>query len=142
MLQNCFYDKRNPTKEDTTMKNRNVIPLGNPKIETSVLIQRKNQPWTWEVMSFLCENGFWLVNMIDLHRWRRRPVPEHPYIVDYVMPYSKGVLAHCDLIFLKDFRKINNEEEALRLSVVTAILGFFDFGISLLRHFPGRSGPL
>jgi FkbM family methyltransferase len=106
------------------------------KVETSFLMQRQNQPLTWEVISFLYDKGFWLVDMIDIHRWRRQPVPAHPYIVDYVMPYSKGVLAQCDLIFLKDFRKFDNEVDALRLSVTAVILGFFDYGISVLRHFP------
>ena len=87
-------------------------------------------------MSYLNDRGFWLVDMIDLHHWRRRPVPAHPYVIKYHMPYSKGVLAQCDLIFLKDFRGIEDAAQALRLSLVAFILGFIDYSVTVLRHFP------
>ena len=55
------------------------------------------------------------------------------------MVYSKGLCSQCDLVFLKDVATINDDEEALRLSCMASLLGYFDYAVTVMRE---RSGAL
>ena len=106
------------------------------KVECSFLPQRVNQPLVWDVVQFLTAEGFEVVDLQDIHRWRRRNLPAHPYRVRADMEYSRGQVAQCDVIFLRAAAHARSPEQALRLIVLSAALGFFDFGISVLRGHP------
>ena len=105
------------------------------KVECSFLMQRQSQCLAWELMQFLSDHAFVLADIIDIHRWRRRPVPADPYTTGYRMPYSRGVLSQCDLIALRRFDGLD-ESRALRLVLVSTLLGFFDFAVAVLRKAP------
>lgn len=107
------------------------------KVEVSFLEQRQGQSFAWDIMDFLTSNGFYLADIQEIHRWRRRPMPVHPYISRHPMSYSKGLCAQCDLVFLKDVTTIKNDDEALRLSCIASLLGYFDYAITVLRDCPG-----
>jgi FkbM family methyltransferase len=104
------------------------------KVEVSFLEQRQNQSLAWQVMEYLNQHGFYLADIKSLQQWRRRPIPGHPYLARHLMPYSKGLCAQCDLVFLKDVTAIKNDEEGLRLSCMASLLGFFDYAITVLRE--------
>lgn len=103
------------------------------KIECSFLPQRLLQPLIWEVVPFMIDAGFDVVDIHDIHRWRRRPLPAHPYVVNFQMPYSRGQLAQCDLIFLRRPETIDTSNRMKMLIVVASALGYFDYGINALR---------
>ena len=106
------------------------------KVECSFLQQRVAQPLIWDLVPFMLEAGFEVVDIHDIHRWRRRPLPPHPYVIDFDMPYSHGQLAQCDLIFLRRPDTTPDLRQAAMLIVISAALGFFDFGVGVIRAMP------
>lgn len=106
------------------------------KVECSFLEQRIGQPLIWEVASYLLGCGFCAMDIRDIRRWRRRNLPAHPYRVDFQMPYSRGQLAQCDLIFLKAPKAVSDIDQTLRLVVLSAVLGYYDYAITVLRTNP------
>lgn len=106
------------------------------KVECSFLPQRLNQPLAWDVMRFLSEAGFEVVDLRDIHHWRRHNLPAHPYRVRAAMEYSRGEVAQCDVIALKAGARITGTDQALRLVVLSAALGFFDYAAAVLRSRP------
>ncbi len=107
------------------------------KVECSFLEQRIGQPLIWEVAQFLIDHHFCAVDIIDPKRWRRRNLPAHPLRSRFAMSYSRGQLAQCDLVFLKHHDAIDKPEQALRLVLLAATLGHFDFAITVLRAHAG-----
>jgi FkbM family methyltransferase len=106
------------------------------KVECSFLRQRLSQPLVWDVVQYLRESGFEIVDIQDIHRWRRRNLPAHPYRVRSDMEYSRGQVSQCDLIVLRSAEQLKDVEQALRLVVLSAALGFFDYAITLMRQNP------
>ena len=106
------------------------------KVEVSFLEQRQGQSYAWDVMEYMKQNGYYLANIQNLFHWRRRPIPAHPYIARHTMPYSKGICSQCDLVFLKDITTIHDDEEAIRLSCMASLLGYFDYAVTVLRDRP------
>lgn len=106
------------------------------KVECSFLQQRIDQPLIWDVAQFLAGSGFEVVDLQGFHRWRRRNLPPHPYRVRSVMPYSRGQMAQCDITLLKSASHLRDPEPALRLVILGAALGFFDYAVTVLRKNP------
>jgi FkbM family methyltransferase len=106
------------------------------KVEVSFLPQRRGQPLADEIVSFVRSQGFIWVDIRDTRHWRRRPLPPHPYIVRGPMPYSRGILAQTDLIFLRDLSAIETDAQAMRLVATAAALGYFDYAVTLMRQRP------
>lgn len=104
------------------------------KVEVAFLEQRLQQPLMHEVMGFMLGAGFILGEIRGIHTWRRRPLPTHPYSANWRMPYSRGIAAQCDLLFLRDPATVTTDEALLRLICVAALLGFFDHGVTALRQ--------
>lgn len=103
------------------------------KVECSFLPQRLRQPLIWEVGQYLVTQDFWAMDIRDIRRWRRRNLPSHPYRIAFTMPYSRGQLAQCDLIFLRSPQHIADDAQALRLIVLSAVLGYYDHAITVMR---------
>jgi len=106
------------------------------KVECSFLPQRLDQALIWDVASFLVGEGFSIMDWLDVRRWRRRNLPGHPYRIAFDMPYSRGQLAQCDLIALKSPDALTSVDQSLRLVVLSATLGFFDYAVGVLRARP------
>jgi hypothetical protein len=106
------------------------------KVEGSFLEQRIGQPLVWEVVQRIIDAGFEIVEMHDIHRWRRRSLPAKPYVARFKMPYSRGQISQCDLIALRSPGAVDDIEQALRLIVMASALGFFDYAISVARAWP------
>jgi FkbM family methyltransferase len=106
------------------------------KIEVSFLEQRVGQPLIWEVVGLLLGAGFEVVDVRDIHRWRRRPLPAHPFRSGFRVPYSRGQAAQCDLVLLRDPETVAEPRRAAMLAAIAAALGYFDFAISVLRRKP------
>lgn len=106
------------------------------KIETSFLPQRVSQPLIWDLVPFMKGAGFDVVDIRDIHRWRRRPLPAHPYVIKFDMPYSRGQLAQCDLIFLRRPDSSGDLRQMAMLVIVAAALGYFDYAVTVVRGAP------
>jgi FkbM family methyltransferase len=106
------------------------------KVECSFLPQRVSQPLIWDVVPFLAGQGFEVVDLQDLHHWRRRNLPPHPYRVRAEMEYSRGQVAQCDVILVRSAQRTHSPEQALRLAVLSAALGYFDYAIDVVRRVP------
>jgi FkbM family methyltransferase len=106
------------------------------KVEGSFLPQRTGQPLVAELAEFLLARGFEWIDVADVHRWRRRPVPAHPYRTRFTMPYSRGQLAQCDLLFFKRAAQLADAGERGILALIAASLGFLDYAVGVLRAFP------
>ncbi len=106
------------------------------KLEASFLEQRLEQPLVWRLGQFMLDAGFEVVDLCDIHRWRRRSLPAHPYSVAFPVPYSRGQLAQCDLVVLRDAKRLKEDAQALRLILLAATLGYFDYAVTVLRTRP------
>ncbi len=111
------------------------------KTEVAFIEQRKSQPLAWEVAEFLYGKGFILMDIMNIHHWRRRPVASHPYITRYPVPYSRGCPAQCDLLFIKEKKTLDTPTDSrsdftLRLLLISMVLGYFDYAVSILRFRP------
>jgi hypothetical protein len=49
------------------------------------------------------------------------------------MPYSRGQLAQCDVILLKAHEAASDREQALRLVILSSVLGYYDYAVTVLR---------
>jgi FkbM family methyltransferase len=112
------------------------------KLEVSFLEQRMAQPMMHDLVAFMLNAGFILADIRGMHYWRRRPLPAHPYSARWVIPYSKGVAAQCDLVFLREAKTISSDESLVRLIAVASILGFFDHAVSAMRQVKSMESDL
>jgi FkbM family methyltransferase len=103
------------------------------KIECSFLQQRNGQALIWEVIPLVISGGLEVVDIAGFHRWRRRPVPAHPYRTNYEMPYSKGQVAQCDVMCLRAPKTVTSSDDLARLVIISSALGYFDFAIGAIR---------
>lgn len=113
------------------------------KAEASFIANRIGQPLVTDLESFLRGRGFLLMDLVNTHRWRRRPVAPHPYSWAGTPPYSRGQLAQCDLIFLRDPAAIDMEDfdSALKAGLLAMTMGFFDHALDLFER-PAVAGRL
>ena len=109
------------------------------KVECSFLEQRLQQPRFFEVVEFLNTHSFQAVDIKDLHRWRRRNLPTHPLTSKFSMPYSRGQLAQADWIFLRKADTCIDGWHAVRVVLIAAALGYFDYAITVMRQNPDAS---
>jgi FkbM family methyltransferase len=114
---------------------RCVASASGMKVEAAFVEQRIGQKKVWEVMDLLVSRGFVIADWVDVHRWRRRPVPGDPYVTRYDMPYSRGLLAQCDIIALRQAKEMP-EALATRAILTSAALGYFDHAVSIARCNP------
>jgi FkbM family methyltransferase len=105
------------------------------KIECSFLEQRLGQARTWEIATFLEGCGFQIIDIRDLHRWRRRPISIHPHMARAPMAYSRGRISQCDLIALRWPSFNSSPQYLLRVILIAAALGYFDSAVHLMREF-------
>ena len=104
------------------------------RVEVSFLEQRTGQPLGWDVAKLLTDNGFLIVDLIAVQRWRANRLAGHPYRAKADLPWSLPVLAQGDLIAVRDFRGVADAAQAARLVLITAALGYVDFAATMLRH--------
>jgi FkbM family methyltransferase len=106
------------------------------KVEVSFLPQRVDQALAHEVAALLDARGFALADILDPHHWRRRPLPAHPYVVGFDVPYSRGRLAQADILFFRRYDTLPDHADLSALVLISAAMGYFDHAFTLLRRFP------
>lgn len=103
------------------------------KVEVSFLEQRIGQPIAHEVIAFLEASGFSLADIRGSHHWRRRPLPAHPYLTGFAIPYSRGRIAQADVLFFRRHDSRSPPESAAAAVLIAAAMGYFDHAMTLLR---------
>jgi FkbM family methyltransferase len=106
------------------------------KVECAFIEQRLGQPVAHETTAYLDESEFGLVDIRDIHRWRRRVLPTHPCSSRFKMPYSRGCAAQADLLFFRKPDTITSADQANAAVLISASLGYFDHAWALTRKFP------
>jgi FkbM family methyltransferase len=109
------------------------------KVEVSFVEQRVGQPLAHEVIAFLQASGFTLVDIRHPHRWRRRPLPAHPFVSGFDVPYSRGRIAQADLLFFRRHDKSSLPTDVSAAMLLAAAMGYFDFAVGLLRSNPNAT---
>lgn len=106
------------------------------KVEVSFVRQRLGQALAHEVMALLDAKGFALVDIRDPYLWRRRPLPAHPFMTGFDVPYSRGRLAHADILYFRRYDAPAAPTDLSALVLMSAAMGYFDHAFTLLRRFP------
>lgn len=120
---------------------RTIGSLSALKVEVSFVEQREGQALAWDVAQCLLAHGFILAEIRDVHSWRRGPLPCHPFLPSAGAGYSRGRAAQCDLVFLRR-ADMTPPNAAVRLAVICAVLGFFDYASGVLARFPVEAAAL
>ena len=106
------------------------------KSEVGFIPMRKSQPLASDVDAFLHESGFRIMDWIEPKHWRIGDSVAHPQISPGSIPYSRGQLAHCDFLYLRDPDQILHGTDAIDRGVAALALsmshGYFDYAASLL----------
>lgn len=103
------------------------------KAEASFIPARLGQPLVTDLEMFMRAQGFALMDIQAPMRWRRRPVAPHPYSWRGEPAYSRGQIAQCDLIFLRE-PDPQDGAGCLRAGLLAMALGFFDRALDLFER--------
>jgi FkbM family methyltransferase len=81
---------------------RTLAGLLGLRVETCFIAGRIGQPLYHELEGFLRGAGFAPMGWLELHHWRRSTRVKHPAAAPGPIPYSRGQLAHGDMLYLRD----------------------------------------
>ena len=106
------------------------------KIEVAFDTFRDGQPLASDVMSFLHEAGFVLMDFIRPSYWRSHSQIVHPLMDRSPFYYSRGQLAHGDLVYLRRQENLTAAQPSaakrkIKLGLIAMGLGFFDFAADI-----------
>lgn len=113
------------------------------KIEVSFIEQRRKQPLAGQIIEWLTQQSFRLMELRDPISWRTEIGPPHPLVGRSAVPYSRAQLVQADLVFLRQEETINSLEMLPGIAISCA-LGFFDYAKALVNRadqdvFGGRT---
>jgi FkbM family methyltransferase len=72
----------------------------------------RDQPLYGDVESYVRRFGFVPMGFLELHHWRRTTRLKHPKLSEGPIPYSKGQMAHGDVLFFRDPQTMPSESDA------------------------------
>lgn len=110
--------------------------------EVAFLPTRSQQPTCGDIELLLRPQGFVPMGFTELHHWRRLSRRRWPRKDQGLVPYSRGQLAHADMLFLRDMPQMLklDEQSCLRGAFLAMNYGYFDHAYVLLRESgAGRS---
>ena len=101
------------------------------RTEVSFLPVYRNQPLFAEVDLALRPFGFQPMQWIECHEWRRMTRAKLPKLWDGPVPYSKGQLAHGDILYMLQPEDLQSELEEeiqriIRLGLISVCYHLFD----------------
>ncbi len=100
------------------------------KVEGAFLPQRLGQPLAPELIAWLEVQGFCLMDIIELSKWRSRSWAVDPYSVRNSPSYSRGRLVQADFLFLREPEMVDREIAA-KAALAAIGMGFFDHGLEI-----------
>ena len=110
------------------------------RTEAAFLHTREAQPVFADVDS--CLRGFGLVAMgfEELHHWRRTTRIKHPAAAPGELRYSKGQIAHGDMLYLRAPEDISDDDDGVRrlmtLALIALCYDYVDHAAVALRREP------
>lgn len=104
------------------------------RIEASFLEQRVCQPLIWDVVNWVRQHGFEVIDILDIHRWRRRNLPADPYRTNFKIPYSKGRVSQLDILVVRKEDEFSGVDQKIEAILILASLGYFDLAIGMIRN--------
>jgi len=72
------------------------------RVEIGFLLCREGQPGFHDIEAYLREYGFAPMGFAEQHHWRRSTRLKHPKLSRGPIPYSRGQLAHGDMVYFRD----------------------------------------
>jgi FkbM family methyltransferase len=111
------------------------------RCEVSFLQGRLGQPSFGEIESHLRGFGFVPMGFPEMHHWRRLTRRKHPIPAKGAIPYSKGQLAHCDVLFYRDPDQLADDtpvavEHLLRAAFLAMLYEHVDHAHAIMMRPP------
>ena len=102
------------------------------KVEVAYGKHRADQPLASEIMTFMEQQGFVLMDLIEPSHWRTTSTVPHPLMDKTPIPYSRGQIAHGDLLYYRRPHLLNAGDTIdvgrhLQLALIAMSFGYFDF---------------
>ena len=118
----------------------NVIGI---RSEVSFMQMYEGQPLFSDITAKLKTFGLVPVSFEELHSWRRLTKSKHPRRTKGSVPFSRGQLVHCDVLYLREPELMadGNQEavnKKLKLAIIAAAYGHIDLAFSSLNCEPVR----
>lgn len=106
------------------------------KVEVAFDTFRSGQPLASEVMTFLHESGFVLMDFIRPSHWRTHSNVAHPLMDKAPYYYSKGQLAHGNFVYFRRPEQMNDAQSKpvvrkIQLGIIAMGFGYFDFAADI-----------
>lgn len=107
---------------------KTVETLAAAKVEVAFLPLRQGQASMSHIDAFLRARGFVPFGFFDLAHWRRADTVVHPQAGTGDVPYSRGQIAHGDVLYVRDPKPVMVDDPvlALRIAAVLLAYGYFD----------------
>lgn len=104
------------------------------KTEAGFMRFRHDQPLAWDLIRHLDERGFELMDILNMHRWRRRSSVPAPFMQRHDPAFSKGQAVQADLLFLKrpEALPTDNVDARIRTALLAAVFGHLDTARALI----------
>ena len=102
------------------------------KVEVAYSQHRAGQPMASEIMAFMEQQDFVLMDFIEPSHWRTTSTVLHPLMDKTPIPYSRGQIAHGDLLYFRRPHLLNmngalDVGRHLQLALIAMSFGYFDF---------------
>lgn len=109
------------------------------RTEVAFLPIREDQPLYCDIDRFLRPYGFVPMGFGELHHWRRFSAGKHLKWTHDPIPFSRGQIAHGDMIFFRDPDSLRTDTEkgvrdALKCAFLAMSYGFLDHAAYLLKN--------
>ena len=107
--------------------------------EVVFLGSHSGHPLYGEMEAFLRDYGFMPMEFLDLNHWRRLTRIKYPDRSNGLIPFSKGQLAHGDVLFFKDPDILKDDtvqqiELLLKAAVLAITYGYIDHAYYILKR--------
>lgn len=103
------------------------------RAEVSFLPIYRDQPLFGDICGYLGQFGFFPVEFIEIHHWRRLTRRKYGRFAPGPVSASRGELVHGDVLFLKSEDRLGDDGDAcIRLALIAACYGLIDLTHVLL----------
>lgn len=100
--------------------------------EVGFLPMRINEPYYCDIARYLRDRDFLPMRFIDMQHWRRQTREKYPHRVNGFIPFSRGQLAHADVLFFKNPQAVKDIELLLELAFIALAYEYVDHAFHIL----------
>lgn len=108
------------------------------RLEVSFLRTRAGQPGYGDIEVFLRDHHFIPMDFLELHYWRRMTRKHPAKRTKGFIPFSKGQVAHGDMLFFLSPEQVLQRpmELVLKSALIAMAFGYLDHAYHLITHSP------